>query len=118
VRGGATIGEARCAARTVAGSPLVKSAVHGNDPNWGRVIAAVARSGVPVDEERTSLTWQGVRVFEAGAPVPFDKQALSALTQAAEVRIEVDLGVGNTVATAWGCDLSAEYVKINAEYTT
>lgn len=118
VSGTASIAEARCAARIVAGSPLVKSAVHGNDPNWGRVIAAVARSGVQVDEAKTSLTWQGVRLFDGSNPVPFDKQALSRLTQTDEVRIEVNLGVGDSSATAWGCDLSAEYVKINAEYTT
>ncbi len=77
VEGALTLTDARAAARTVAGSPLVKSAVYGNDPNWGRVLAAVARSGATAKEETVSLFWQGVCVFERGRPVPYDK-ALSA----------------------------------------
>jgi len=118
VEGALTLADARAAARTVAGSPLVKSAVHGNDPNWGRALAAVARSGATAKEETVSVFWQGVCVFEGGRPVPFDKGALSAATNAPEVRIRVDLGIGEARAVAWGCDLTEEYVRINAEYTT
>ena len=65
-----------------------------------------------------SLFWQGVCVFQRGHPLPFDEESLSAATQAAEVRIRVDLGLGEAKAVAWGCDLTEEYVKINSEYTT
>jgi len=118
VEGALTLTDARAAARTVAGSPLVKSAVYGNDPNWGRVLAAVARSGATAKEETVSLFWQGVCVFERGRPVPYDKDALGAATDEPEVRIRVDLGIGEARAVAWGCDLTEEYVRINAEYTT
>jgi len=118
VEGALTLTDARAAARTVAGSALVKSAVYGNDPNWGRVLAAVARSGATVKEDTVSLFWQGMCVFERGRPVPYDKDALSAATNEPEVRIRVDLGMGRAAAVAWGCDLTEEYVRINAEYTT
>jgi len=118
VEGALTLTDARAAARTVAGSSLVKSAVYGNDPNWGRVLAAVARSGATAKEETVSLFWQGLCVFERGRPVPYDKDALRAATNEPEVRIRVDLGIGEARAVAWGCDLTEEYVRINAEYTT
>jgi len=118
VEGALTPTDARAAARTVAGSPLVKSAVYGNDPNWGRVLAAVARSGATAKEETVSLFWQDVCMFERGHPVPYDKAAVSAATNQPEVRIRVDLGIGEARAVAWGCDLTEEYVRINAEYTT
>jgi len=118
VVGAKSLEDARAAARTVAGSPLVKSAVYGNDPNWGRVLAAVARSGAEVDESATSLFWQGVCVFQRGHTLSYDEEALSAATKCDEVRIRVDLGVGSARAVAWGCDLTEEYVRINSEYTT
>jgi glutamate N-acetyltransferase/amino-acid N-acetyltransferase len=118
VVGAKSLDDARAAARTVAGSPLVKSAVYGNDPNWGRVLAAVARSGAGVEEEATSLFWQGVCVFQRGRPLAYDEEALSAATKSDEVRIRVDLGLGRARAVAWGCDLTEEYVRINSEYTT
>jgi glutamate N-acetyltransferase/amino-acid N-acetyltransferase len=118
VVGAKSIADARVAARTVAGSPLVKSAVYGNDPNWGRVLAAVARSGADAEESRTSLFWQGVCLFQKGRLVPYDEKAVGAATNAPEVRIRVDLGLGDARATAWGCDLTEEYVRINSEYTT
>ena len=118
VEGALTPTDAQAAARTVAGSPLVKSAVYGNDPNWGRVLAAVARSGATAKEETVSLFWQDVCMFERGRPVPYDKAAVSAATDKPDVRIRVDLGIGEARAVAWGCDLTEEYVRINAEYTT
>ena len=119
VVGAKSVDDARAAARTVAGSPLVKSAVYGNDPNWGRVLAAIARSGAVVEEEATSLFWQGVCVFQRGCrTLSYDEEALSAATRSDEVRIRVDLGLGSARALAWGCDLSEEYVRINSEYTT
>jgi glutamate N-acetyltransferase / amino-acid N-acetyltransferase len=118
VVGAKSTGDARAAARTVAGSPLVKSAVYGNDPNWGRVLAAVARSGAVVEEDATSLFWQGVCVFQRGHTLAYDEKALSTATKSDEVRIRVDLGLGRGRAVAWGCDLTEEYVRINSEYTT
>jgi glutamate N-acetyltransferase/amino-acid N-acetyltransferase len=105
------------AARTVAGSSLLKSAVHGNDPNWGRVLAALGRSGVSFDPARARLSLQGVPVFQ-GFPLPFDAADVSARMRADEVVFDVDLAVGTGRGEAWGCDLSAEYVRINADYTT
>jgi glutamate N-acetyltransferase/amino-acid N-acetyltransferase len=118
VVGAKSIEDARRAARTVAGSPLVKSAVYGNDPNWGRVLAAAARSGSDIREESTSITWQGACVFREGCLVAYDEEALSAATESEEVHIQIDLGLGEERAVAWGCDLTEEYVKINSEYTT
>ncbi len=105
------------AARTCAASPLLKSAVHGFDPNWGRVIMALGRSGARLDLEKLCVGVQGTPVF-AGAPLPFDAGAVSRAMRSEEVVFEVDLGVGAATGEAWGCDLSAEYVRINAEYTT
>ncbi|MFB9992265.1 bifunctional glutamate N-acetyltransferase/amino-acid acetyltransferase ArgJ [Deinococcus oregonensis] len=117
VTGAATEAEALAAARTCCVSPLLKSALHGNDPNWGRVIMAVGRSGAGVNIETMTVAVQGTPVF-AGRPLPYDAALVSASMKAEEVIFEVNLGVGDAVGEAWGCDLSAEYVSINAEYTT
>ena len=118
VSGARTEAEALTAARTCCVSPLLKSAVHGADPNWGRVIMAVGRSGAGVDIEKMTVAVQGVPVF-AGKPLSYDASAVSqSMKDAAEVVFEIDLGVGSERGEAWGCDLSAEYVSINADYTT
>lgn len=117
VSGAATEAQALAAARTCCVSPLLKSAVHGNDPNWGRVIMAVGRSGAAVDTQAMTVSVQSVPVF-AGKPLVYDAAAVSAAMKAAEVVFEVNLGVGEARGEAWGCDLSAEYVVINSEYTT
>jgi len=117
VSGARTETQALAAARTCCVSPLLKSAVHGNDPNWGRVIMAVGRSGAALDVERMTVAVQGTPVF-AGRPLPYDAAAVSASMRAPEVVFEVNLGVGDAAGEAWGCDLSTEYVSINAEYTT
>ena len=117
VTGAATETEALAAARTCCVSPLLKSAVHGNDPNWGRVIMAVGRSGAGVNTQVMTVSVQGVPVF-AGKPLTYDAAAVSAAMKAEEVVFEVGLGVGEAWGEAWGCDLSAEYVVINSEYTT
>jgi len=117
VEGAATLKDARIAARTVTASPLVKSAVHGNDPNWGRVLMAVGRSGAQVNVDRASAWLGEIRVFD-GVPVAFDERAASRYLRNEEVVIRVDLGAGVERATAWGCDLTPEYVHINSDYTT
>jgi len=109
--------DARAAARTVTASPLVKAAVHGNDPNWGRVLMAVGRSGARINVDRAAVWLGDVRVFE-GIPAKFDARAVSRYLRSEEVLIRVDLGMGDATATAWGCDLTPEYVHINSDYTT
>lgn len=118
VEGALSTADARRGARTVAGSFLVKAAVHGSDPNWGRIIAAVGRSSVEIVESKTDLYLDGVCVMKDGCPVPFDQEAARAVLDRAEVPIRVCLNLGDGRATAWGCDLSEEYVTINSEYTT
>jgi glutamate N-acetyltransferase / amino-acid N-acetyltransferase len=119
VTGGATDAEAKRAARAIANSPLVKTAVHGADPNWGRLVAVAGRAGVDFDLERARVQIGDVELFAGGRP--FDERAPQASEHLmnADVTLRVDLGTGKTgTARMWTCDLSAEYVKINAEYRT
>jgi len=110
---------ARQAARTVASSPLVKAAIHGNDPNWGRIVAALGRSGARVREEKLDVHLSDVCVMRQGAPSHFDKAEMaSALSNSDIVPIKLCLNLGDGRATAWGCDLSEEYVRINSAYST
>jgi len=118
VRGAVDVVQARLAARTVAGSPLVKTAIHGRDPNWGRIVAAVGRSGAEFVLDRCRVTIGGVTVFDAGAPVDADLDAVRRIFGADRVDLDVDLGAGEASGHAWGCDLSDGYVRINADYTT
>ncbi len=118
VSGAVSLDEARRAARTVVSSPLVKAAVHGNDPNWGRIIAAVGRSGVEVVESKIDLYLRDICPIKAGSPKSFDRKAAVEVLKKDEVSISVNLNLGTATATAWGCDLSEEYVTINSEYTT
>lgn len=118
VEGAADEADARRVARAVAGSLLVKTAVYGCDPNWGRILTAAGYSGAEIREETCQLHLQGMRVFARGLPEPFDETALREALTAREVTIRVDLGLGSGAATAWGCDLTQDYVRINAEYTT
>jgi len=118
VTGGATLEEARSLVRLLSTSYLLKSAVHGADPNWGRVTAVIGRSGLTVNEPEVTISICGVRVFENERPTEFDPMLLSREMGADFIPIEVDLGAGPGAATGWGCDLTAEYVSINADYHT
>jgi glutamate N-acetyltransferase/amino-acid N-acetyltransferase len=118
VRGARTVPEARDAARTIVSSNLVKTAIHGGDPNWGRVIAAAGRSGAGLQENSLALSMAGVPVMRHGSPLQFDHAGLAALMKHEKVVIDLNLNLGQAEATAWGCDLSPEYVAINADYTT
>ena len=118
VEGAKSTSEARKIARTIAGSSLVKSAMHGNDPNWGRIAAAVGRSGAAMTEENLDVSLQGNSVMSKGCPLAFDKKALSGQLKTDSVQIKVNLNTGRGQATAWGCDLSQEYVTINSDYTS
>ncbi len=118
ITGAATAAEARQAARAVAGYDLVKCAVHGADPNWGRIICAVGSSGVRLDPQKLTCKIGGITVFRNGRPTAFDRHAVSAAIAAREHTIQVDLGVGKAEDSCYGCDLSRDYVKINADYHT
>ena len=119
VTGAETDADAWMAARAVANSPLVKTAVHGADPNWGRLVAASGRSGAAFVMDRARVRIGSLVLFENGRP--FDERAAEAsdYLKGTTLDIEVNLGTGGThSATVWTCDLTAEYVKINAEYRT
>lgn len=118
VRGAANEADARLLARLLTTSYLLKSAVHGADPNWGRISAVIGRSEVVFDEADVTIDLCGTRVFERSLPTDFDAEAVSAAMKGDEVPIVVDLGAGTASATAWGCDLTPEYVHLNADYTT
>ncbi len=110
--------QARMAARAVASSSLVKTAIHGGDPNWGRIVCALGYSGSELAIDRLTVKVAGVTVFDKGAGVEADLDRVRAGFEQKEIEIHASLGLGEAAAEAWGCDLSAEYVRINAEYTT
>ena len=119
VTGARSSQEARQAARAIANSPLVKTAVHGADPNWGRLVAVAGRAGVEFRLDRARVRIGSVELFADGRP--FDDRAPEASRhlEGRDVSLAVDLGTdGSGTARMWTCDLSAEYVRINAEYRT
>ncbi|MBA3461141.1 MAG: bifunctional glutamate N-acetyltransferase/amino-acid acetyltransferase ArgJ [Deltaproteobacteria bacterium] len=121
VAGAPTHDIARDLARSICGSPLVKAAIFGADPNWGRILATVgARAGVlslPIDPHAARVIIQGVTVYDK-APIPFDRGAIKTKLRDPEVAIIVELRAGDHIAKAYGCDLSYDYVKLNADYTS
>jgi len=118
VRGARSFDEARQGARIIATSSLVKTAIYGADANWGRVLAAIGRSGIEVDPDRLGLWFDDLQLVAAGAPLPYAEAEAHATLTKPEVTITVDLGLGDEAATVWTCDLSHEYVSINADYRT
>ena len=125
VKGAKTENDARIAAKAIVRSPLVKSAVFGKDPNWGRAIAAVGYSGADIDQDKISLAFASgddiVLLVECGNIQDSSTGVLSSLENIMaqdEIIIMVDIGLGEQSAIAWGCDLTYNYVKINADYTT
>jgi glutamate N-acetyltransferase/amino-acid N-acetyltransferase len=110
--------KAREAARLITTSPLIKSAVHGEDPNWGRILARLGQAGVPPESfETLQVRLQDVLVFSRGKPEVFDRAACREKLHSDSVVIDIDLGGGKHHATAWGCDLTKRYVEINTEYS-
>ncbi len=118
VEGAASLRDARLAARAIAGSMLVKSAIHGNDPNWGRVVCAAGYSGAELDVSKVSFFINNVAIMEGGTPIPFHRESVIAIMSKGEVALTVTLGMGEHAATAWGCELTEEYVVFNSAYTT
>ncbi len=118
VHGAADDAAASRIANTIATSPLVKTALFGNDPNWGRILAAAGRAGVCFNPNGIDLDLAGIPVVRAGQPVDFDAAVASGAMKAPEVVIALSLAEGDGAAVVWTCDLSYEYVRINADYTT
>lgn len=110
--------DAKAVAMKIANSPLVKTAIFGQDPNWGRVLCAAGGSGAHVDPAKTTLCFGDVKIVEKGEPVKLDPQTARKPMLEKELIITVDLGLGDKSATAFTCDFSYDYVKINAEYHT
>ncbi|SVA31172.1 uncharacterized protein METZ01_LOCUS84026 [marine metagenome] len=118
VEGASSREEARSGAITVASSTLVKTAIHGNDPNWGRIVAALGRSKCEIIEEKIALYINDICIMESGIPTPFPRDSVVAIMSGEEVVIRLNLNLGSESATAWGCNLSEEYVTFNSAYTT
>lgn len=118
VGGAGSEDDAKTIALTIANSPLVKTAIFGRDPNWGRIAMAAGRAGVEFDFKKLSFSLGNVEMFRAGEPVDFDLKAAEAVLEEENVNITLDLGAGEAAWTAWTCDFSYDYVKINAEYHT
>ena len=118
VEGAASEGSAAALAKSVVGSSLVKAAVFGEDANWGRVLTAMGYSGEGFDPAGVEIWFGPIKVFSGGEPVPHEEAEANATLAAGEVKISVRSGEGDASATAWGCDLSYEYVRINGSYRT
>ena len=118
VRQAATESDAERLARSVATSLLVRAAIHGGDPNWGRIMMALGNAGVDVDPRRVSVRCAGVTVCRFGVAASFDRGQAAIAMDRPEISIEVDVGTGDAEATVLTCDLTPEYVRFNAEYTT
>jgi glutamate N-acetyltransferase/amino-acid N-acetyltransferase len=113
-----TVAEARLVARAICEGPLVKTAITGNDPNWGRIVSAAGYAGVPFEERDVSLWVNGVLLYQAGAPVEFDAAVVSRLMATGEVHIDLRFTLGDAAVRMWTSDLTQEYVRLNSEYTT
>ena len=119
VRGAESDQDARTVAESVASSNLVKTAIYGNDPNWGRIVSAAGYAGPPIKMELVQLRLNGFNLFDRGEPIPFDESAVSAsLREQATAVIELLVGDGTGTCTHWTSDLTVEYVRFNSEYTT
>jgi glutamate N-acetyltransferase/amino-acid N-acetyltransferase len=119
IRGANTDADADAIARSIALSNLVKTAITGGDPNWGRIVSAAGYAGVPIQPKRTALKINGIPLFDAGEPLPFDAKTVSGSIRSQKLTlIELQVGLGPGTATHWTTDLNAEYVRFNSEYTT
>ena len=113
--------DARCIVRTISNSNLVKTALFGEDPNWGRIIAAAGRSGIDFDPNKIDLyigSQKYIQILKHGQQVEFDKAELKDKMRSSSIEVLLDMNLGNGKAVGWGSDFSYDYVRINAEYTT
>ena len=113
-----SVSEAKKIVRTIAESPLVKTAINGEDPNWGRIVSAAGYAGVTLDESKLKLAVNKVTIYRKGLPVTPAPKRLNSVMKKKEITIQLHLGMGNKSTTLWTCDLSKEYVSINADYHT
>jgi glutamate N-acetyltransferase/amino-acid N-acetyltransferase len=118
VTGAHTVEDARVAARSIVASPLVKTAVYGRDPNWGRILMALGKTSIPLDESKIQVFINDIQIVEGGAAIPYHVESVVQALGRPEVYLRVALNVGDGDATAWGCDLTEEYVVFNSAYTT
>ncbi len=118
VDGARSVADARAAARSISSSPLVKAMVHGRDPNWGRIMMALGKSGIELDERKIDIFINDIHIVYQGVAIPFFKEAVIKAMSVPTVRFRVNLNIGNGGATAWGCDLTEEYVAFNSAYST
>ena len=113
-----TVADARAAAREIASSILVKAMVHGRDPNWGRIMMALGKSEIELDESKVDIFINDIHIVSEGLAIPYFKDAVISAMSVPEVRFGVNLHIGDASATAWGCDLTEEYVTFNSAYST
>lgn len=118
VSGLRTRDEARLIAKAICEGALVKTAITGNDPNWGRIVSAAGYTGVEFREEQASLWVNGILLYQSGAPVPFDERQVSQSMATGEVHIDLRFTLGEASFRMWTSDLTQEYVRLNSEYTT
>ena len=118
VQGAHTLADARTAARAVASSILVKAMVHGRDPNWGRVMMALGKSGIEFEESNVDLFVNDIHMVHEGTAFSYLKDAVISSMSGPEVQFRVSVNAGDFSATAWGCDLTEEYVTFNSAYST
>jgi glutamate N-acetyltransferase/amino-acid N-acetyltransferase len=117
VKNAKTAASAKKIAKSVADSPLLKTAIAGEDANWGRIVAAVGKAGEPAERDRLSISFGGIRVAHKGARDPsYDETKVSALMKSQSIDITIDIGLGKGSFTVWTCDLTKEYVEINGDY--
>ena len=118
VDGARSLADARAAAREISGSLLVKAMVHGRDPNWGRVMMALGKSGIEFEESKVDLYINDIHIVHEGSAIPYLKDAVISAMSVPDVRFRVSVNAGDGGATAWGCDLTEEYVTLNSAYST
>ena len=118
VNGSKSKDDARKAAREIASSLLVKAMVHGKDPNWGRIVMALGNSGIELQEDKIEVFVSDIHIVNEGLAIPYFKDAVVSAMAGKEVKFRVDINLGNESATAWGCDLTEEYVIFNSAYST
>ena len=115
----ASLEDARTAAREISTSSLVKAMVHGNDPNWGRIMMALGKSGADMEESKIQIYINDIQIVDEGKAIPFHLDSVvSAMASSPDVRLGVNLSMGDASATSWGCDLTEEYVTFNSAYST